>query len=116
MIKGEGSVIITIGANNGIGSCISEALLRKGYSVAGLDIEGDSYQHEIVSTSRYSYSSHVMADPSKVGQQLAEKTLTVKPIVTPDLQTRVCLFLCRRFSTAIGRFMAKMTENERTKQ
>ena len=59
--------------------------------------------------------TQVMADPVKVGKQLADKILVTKPVVTPNLQTKVYLFLSRRFPSAIGKFMGKMTEKERNK-
>jgi NAD(P)-dependent dehydrogenase (short-subunit alcohol dehydrogenase family) len=58
----------------------------------------------------------VMADPVKVGCELARKILVVKPVVTPNLQTKAYLFLSRRFPSAIGKFMGKMTEKEREAQ
>ncbi len=59
--------------------------------------------------------TQVMADPAKVGQQLASKILVTKPVVTPNLQTKVYLFLSRRFPSSIGKLMGKMTEKERDK-
>ena len=59
--------------------------------------------------------AQVMANPAKVGQQLARKILVIKPVVTPNLQTEVYLFLSRRFPSAIGKFMGKMTDKERNK-
>ena len=59
--------------------------------------------------------TQVMADPAKIGQQLASKILVTKPVVTPNLQTKVYLFLSRRFPSSIGKLMGKMTEKERDK-
>lgn len=59
--------------------------------------------------------TQVMADPAKVGQQLARKILITKPVVTPNTQTKIYLFFSRRFPSSIGKFMAKMTEKERDK-
>jgi NAD(P)-dependent dehydrogenase (short-subunit alcohol dehydrogenase family) len=67
------------------------------------------------SASQLGIPTQVMADAAKVGQQLAGKILSTTPVVTPNLQTRLYLYLSRRFPGFIGRFMGKMTEKEREK-
>ncbi|MHB1418379.1 MAG: SDR family NAD(P)-dependent oxidoreductase [Bacillota bacterium] len=59
--------------------------------------------------------AQVMANPARVGSALARKILITKPVITPNLQTRIYLFFSRRFPNAIGKFMGKMTEKERVK-
>lgn len=58
----------------------------------------------------------VMADPAKIGNELARKILNTKPVITPNLQTKIYLSLSRRFPSAIGRFMGKITEKEKAQQ
>lgn len=65
------------------------------------------------SASHLGIPPQVMADPAKVGQMLARKILVTKPVITPNLQTTVYLILSRRFPSALGKFMGKMTEKER---
>jgi NAD(P)-dependent dehydrogenase (short-subunit alcohol dehydrogenase family) len=67
------------------------------------------------SASQLGIPTQVMADAAKVGQQLAGKILSTTPVVTPNLQTRLYLYLSRRFPGFIGRFIGKMTEKEREK-
>lgn len=59
--------------------------------------------------------SQVMADPADVGRALAKKVLSTKWVITPNLQTRIYLFIARRFPHAIGKLMGKMTEREKRK-
>jgi hypothetical protein len=49
-----------------------------------------------------------MADPAKVGGNLARKIRSTKPVVTPDLPTSLGLILIRLFPTAMGNFLAMM--------
>jgi NAD(P)-dependent dehydrogenase (short-subunit alcohol dehydrogenase family) len=57
--------------------------------------------------------SQVMADPAKVGRGLARKIRWTKAVVTPDAATTLGLLANRLFPTAMGEFLAKMTERAR---
>lgn len=59
--------------------------------------------------------ARVMADPAKVGRELAAKILFKKPIITANLQTSLYLSLSRIFPVKTGKLMAKMTENVKAK-
>lgn len=61
------------------------------------------------SASPLSIPAQVMADPAKVGRELAAKIMLKKPVATPNLQTKIYLLLSRIFPSKIGRFMAKLT-------
>lgn len=52
----------------------------------------------------------VMDDPAVVGEKLAEKILSKKPVITPDFRTTLYLFFARRYPNTIGRFFSKLSE------
>lgn len=47
--------------------------------------------------------TQAMADPAQVGRQLARKILSTKPVITPNFQTALYLFMVRRYPHAIGK-------------
>ncbi len=53
--------------------------------------------------------TQVMANPAQVGRELAAKIMLKKPVITPNLQTKIYLLLSRIFPAKIGRFMGKLT-------
>lgn len=52
----------------------------------------------------------MMADPDEVGRKLAQKVGQQRPVLTPDLQTRLGIAANQHFPVRMGRFLARMAK------
>ncbi|QTA37914.1 SDR family oxidoreductase [Thermosipho ferrireducens] len=56
----------------------------------------------------------MMEDPEITAKKLAKKIFADKKVLTPDFKTSVFLFISRMCPDAVGKFLSKMTEKNKT--